>query len=110
MNSIKKHPSNYHDYTPGTALNYCRFEDFIKDSNGEIKGIKAFDKISEESYEIKAKVVINATGVFSDQVRKKANPELEEKVLLARGEHVSLDILHNQNGKGNFICFNYFHD
>ena len=97
----------YHNYTPGTALNYCRFEDFIKDDQGQIQGIEIFDRIQEKSYQVKAKIVINAAGVFGDQIREKANSELEKKITLARGEHVSLDMLSEQDENG-LIFYNMF--
>ena len=52
---------------------------------------------------MKAKKTINCTGVFSDTIRKKANPELFSRLLGAKGTHLILDIPFCKNGKGMII-------
>lgn len=42
---------------------------FLTDDKGKIIGVKAQDLLTDESFEIKAKVVINTTGPWSDKVR-----------------------------------------
>lgn len=42
---------------------------FLTDDKGKIIGVKAQDLLTDEIFEIKAKVVINTTGPWSDKVR-----------------------------------------
>lgn len=68
-------------------------EDLIIDENHKVKGAVALDKLTGKKYTIKAKKVINATGVFSDRIRQKANGNLAEKMVLSKGEHISVKML-----------------
>lgn len=51
-----------------TIINHAQLIDFIRNGN-DICGIKARDNISGEIYEIKSKLVINATGHWVDCIR-----------------------------------------
>jgi glycerol-3-phosphate dehydrogenase len=53
-------------------LNKAEFIDFIK-NNGQIEGIIFEDKLTSQRYNIKAKYVVNCTGAWADEVRKKDN-------------------------------------
>ena len=70
--------------------NHTEFKEFIFE-NGKITGIKAYDKIKKETLTFKAKCVINATGPFSDFIRKKADPNIEEIMRPSRGIHIVID-------------------
>lgn len=72
------------------VLNYFPVEDFIK-SDGIIRGVQVHDLLSDMQYEVRAKCVINATGVFSDEVRKLDNPDTENEVSPSQGIHIVLD-------------------
>ena len=62
-------------YTPGqtgaTLANYVEFKSFIKDDAGKIVGGMCVDKNDPEGKEfpVKAKVVVNCTGVHADEIR-----------------------------------------
>jgi len=49
------------------AVNYCKVNGYIKD-NGTIIGIKCTDLENEIDFEVKAKLVVNATGIWTDQL------------------------------------------
>lgn len=53
----------------GSALNYARVESLLKDPSHNVCGIALRDQISGKTLEIKSKVVINAAGPWSDQLR-----------------------------------------
>ena len=74
----------------GTAINYFKVNDFIK-TNGKISGVKATDTETQKSYIINAKVVINATGVFVNQMVKKDDPKAEDIIKPSQGVHLVLD-------------------
>ena len=71
-------------------LNYFPVESFIK-TNGIITGVNARDIVENVQYAIRAKVVINATGVFSDEIRKLDDAEAEEQLSPSQGIHLVLD-------------------
>ena len=74
----------------GTALNYVKVEDFLKE-NGKICGVVAKDIETEKIYNIKAKIVLNATGVFVDKIIQKDNPNADHIVKPSQGVHLVVD-------------------
>ncbi|MDC9721659.1 MAG: glycerol-3-phosphate dehydrogenase/oxidase [Urechidicola sp.] len=74
----------------GVALNYMKVEDFIKEE-GEICGVIAQDQESGKEYAINAKVVLNATGVFVDNLIQKDNTKAQHIVKPSQGVHLVLD-------------------
>jgi glycerol-3-phosphate dehydrogenase len=73
-----------------TILNYCSVKSFLK-SDGKIAGVQVKDLISGHEYEVKAKVVINATGVFSDAVQHLDDPSKPASISPSQGIHLVLD-------------------
>ncbi len=73
----------------GSALNYARVTGFIKSQHGAVEGVLVQDEtgnMQPSHYELHAKVVINATGPWSDALRKKiaGSPRLRP----LRGSHI----------------------
>jgi glycerol-3-phosphate dehydrogenase len=56
-----------------TVLNYFKVTSLIK-ADGKIAGVHATDCESGDSYMLYAKVVINATGIFTDEIREMDEP------------------------------------
>ena len=73
-----------------TILNYVSAEQFIKDEDGVITGVRCRDHESGESLEVRGRVVINATGVFVDELRAADDPESEPMVTPSQGVHIVL--------------------
>lgn len=74
----------------GTLINYMKMDQFIKEK-GKIKGIIAVDQETKQKYEIKAKVVINAAGIFTDVVKKVDDKNVEKTLMPSQGIHIVLD-------------------
>ena len=72
------------------VLNYVRVAEFIKEG-GKVRGVVATDQFTGKEYRTKAKVVINATGVFSDSVRKLDDAAAGERLVPSQGIHIVLD-------------------
>jgi glycerol-3-phosphate dehydrogenase len=72
------------------VLNYFDVISFIKSGN-DIAGVIANDTIGNRSFEIKAKVVVNATGVFSDTIQQLDEPGKESTITPSQGIHIVLD-------------------
>jgi len=74
----------------GTVLNYCKVTSLLKD--GElVSGVVAIDQETGEEFKIKAKVVINATGVFADEVIQMDEPGKPDMITPSQGIHLVLD-------------------
>ncbi len=74
----------------GTVVNYMAVTGLIKDK-GLTHGVRARDLETGEEYELRGKAVINATGVFSDGVRKMDEPSASPIIAPSQGVHLVLD-------------------
>ena len=76
------------------VINYMSVEELIKE-NGKVCGVIAKDMLKDTSqgsaYEIKAKAVINATGIFSDSIAKLDNKNAEPLISHSQGIHLVFD-------------------
>jgi len=75
----------------GTVLNYFGVSGFVKDDNGRINGVRACDLTSGEEFTLKTKLVINATGVFADEIARMDNPGAKPTIRPSQGVHIVLD-------------------
>jgi glycerol-3-phosphate dehydrogenase len=75
----------------GILINYMRVGGLLKDSHGRINGVKAVDLEHGKEYVLNAKAVINATGVFVDDVLKMNSSAQEPMVRPSQGVHIVLD-------------------
>jgi len=75
----------------GVALNYIKVIDLLKGDDGLVCGVKAKDMLSGEEFEFKSKAVINATGVFTDEILQMDKPGSPKKVVPSQGIHLVLD-------------------
>ena len=73
-----------------SLINYCGVTSLIKDGD-MITGVTAQDEFSGEEFNILAKVVINATGVFSDQIIQMDQPGSSKLIVPSQGVHIVLD-------------------
>lgn len=71
------------------VLNYMKATSFLK-KNGFICGVKATDVESGKHYKFQAKTVINATGIFSDHLRKLDNQREKPMIAPSQGIHLVL--------------------
>ncbi len=74
----------------GTAINYMKVVGLNK-ANNKITGVAAIDGESGERININAKVVVNATGVFVDDIIKMDAPKSKDIVCVSQGVHLVLD-------------------
>jgi glycerol-3-phosphate dehydrogenase len=72
-------------------LNYAHVTGLSKDSDGFVNGVRVRDAENGQEFEAVAKVVINATGPFTDDVRRMAEPSTEPMVVPSQGIHLVLD-------------------
>lgn len=75
----------------GAALaNHIRVESLVR-GQGRISGVIAVDRLSGEEVRLSGRVVINATGVFTDSVREMDEPDSGRIIAPSQGIHLVLD-------------------
>lgn len=74
-----------------TLCNYTKVTALLKNSDNNVNGVELLDTITGETSQQHAKVVINATGVFVDDILKMNNPHSKKMVRPSQGVHVVLD-------------------
>ncbi len=72
------------------VINYCSVNALLK-VNGKIAGVHAMDTLTKKIYDIKAKAVINATGVFTDFILRMDDGQSENIIAPSQGVHIVLD-------------------
>ncbi|MGI9625406.1 MAG: glycerol-3-phosphate dehydrogenase/oxidase [Longimicrobiales bacterium] len=76
----------------GAALvNYARVVGLLKDENGFVCGVTAHDEESGEAMTVAGRVVVNATGAFTDEVRVMDDPSAKPIIQPSQGVHIVLE-------------------
>jgi glycerol-3-phosphate dehydrogenase len=70
-------------------VNYCRCTGLLKE-DGIVSGVQIHDLENDQEFEVRAKSVINATGVFVDELRRMDDPETKPIIALSQGIHIVL--------------------
>ncbi len=73
-----------------SVLNYAKVTGLLK-SNNTVNGVEVADQITGEKLEVNGRVVINATGVFTDEVLHMDNPKAEKIISPSQGVHIIID-------------------
>lgn len=77
--------------TGGCAINYVKVIGLIKDDNEKIKGSLLQDIETGQQYQINARSVVNATGVFVDDILQMDNASATKSICVSQGVHLVLD-------------------
>ena len=72
-------------------LNHAPVVDLLRDDDDHVAGVRFRDAETGKEHEVRAQVVINATGVFSNAIRRMDDAESESIVEPSRGVHLVLD-------------------
>lgn len=78
------------DYS-AICLNYVKVEQMVKDKAGQLTGVIAADQLTGELYSFYARAIINATGVFVDDIMELDFPESKKQVRPSQGVHLVVD-------------------
>jgi len=73
----------------GVAINYARMIRLLK-TNGIVSGVVVRDEETGTDFEVQSRVVINATGVFTDVVRAFDEPHAPPMLTVSQGSHFVL--------------------
>lgn len=72
-----------------TIVNHCACTGLIKEG-GKVVGVRVRDAESGEEFEARGRTVINATGVFVDELRKLDDAEAKPVLSVSQGIHLVL--------------------
>jgi glycerol-3-phosphate dehydrogenase len=79
---------NYNEGCKGSVIaNYIEFVEFLYKDN-KIIGVKALDKVSNKTIEIKAKLVVNCAGIRADNLFNKDDPQYNKVISASKGTHL----------------------
>ena len=74
----------------GTALNAAPVTGLLK-RDGKVAGVYFRDAEGGQTYTVHAQVVINATGIFADRIRRMDDPEAQSLLIPSQGVHLVVD-------------------
>lgn len=74
-----------------TLVNYCRVTGLTRGEDGFVNGVTARDEESGREFTATGKVVVNATGPFTDAIRKLADPSVRAMISPSQGIHLVFD-------------------
>lgn len=82
----------------GSVINYCKIAELLKHDD-LVSGVLAVDQLTGEEIKIKSKVVVNATGVFVDDILQLDEPSARQTIVPSQGIHLILprDFLPNDS-------------
>ncbi|HRO68856.1 MAG TPA: glycerol-3-phosphate dehydrogenase/oxidase [Chitinophagaceae bacterium] len=75
----------------GAAINYMQVNGLLKDDQKNVAGVTAKDTETGELYTFRAKSVVNATGVFVDDILQMDRPGINKSICVSQGVHLVLD-------------------
>ncbi|SEA56322.1 glycerol-3-phosphate dehydrogenase [Arachidicoccus rhizosphaerae] len=75
----------------GTCLNYMRVTSLSKNKEGKINGLVLTDQLTGIVHPVKASSVVNATGVFADEILHMDNAGAKTMIRPSQGIHLVLD-------------------
>jgi len=76
----------------GNTLNYARVTDFKREAAGKISGVVVKDQLTEETFTVNAKAIVNATGPVSDSIRQLATAAVQKRMRPSKGAHILLPL------------------
>lgn len=74
-----------------TILNHFKVNELLKNDNGTINGVVATDTETNRTYNLKGKAIINATGVFADDILKMDKSTGKDMIRPSQGVHLVLN-------------------
>lgn len=75
----------------GSAINYVRVTGLLKNEKGNITTVLAEDVETKKAFQLKTKAVVNATGVFVDDILMMDKPGSAKTICVSQGVHIVLD-------------------
>lgn len=73
-----------------TVANHVKVMNLIKDDKGKVRGAHLKDELTGNEWDVKAKSVINATGPFTDSIRRMDDQSVPKICAPSSGVHIVL--------------------
>ncbi|MBW5445657.1 FAD-dependent oxidoreductase [Cohnella sp. CFH 77786] len=73
------------------ALNYVRAAELLYDGKGQLSGVTGRDMLSGETFPIRARQVVNASGPWVDEIREMDRSRKGKTLRLTKGVHLVFD-------------------
>lgn len=74
-----------------TVVNYVKVMNLLKNAEGKVSGVVARDETDGVNFTAEARCVINATGIFVDEIIRMDNPDGRPLVSPSQGVHLVVD-------------------
>ncbi|ADD29637.1 glycerol-3-phosphate dehydrogenase/oxidase [Meiothermus ruber] len=84
------------------VLNHLEVTGLLK-QNGRLSGAAVKDRLSAKEIQVSARVIVNATGPFSDHIRRLDDPEAPPLLKASSGIHIVLDRKYSPSDTGLLI-------
>lgn len=79
------------DAMGGCLVNYMQVAGLSKSESGQVNGVQVKDNLTKKRYQIHAKMIVNATGVFADKILQMDQPDAPKSIQPSQGIHLVLD-------------------
>jgi len=73
------------------VINHARVVSLLKDNDGKVNGVEMEDALDGSRHTIRAKVVVNCTGVFTNAVLSMDSADTKDHTVPSQGIHLVLD-------------------
>ncbi len=84
-------------------INYCKATGYMKD-NGKISGVKCKDLENDGEFEMKGTLIVNATGVWTDELLESYPEEIPKPLIRpTKGVHLQFKREHVKNNMATII-------
>ncbi|MEJ2293538.1 MAG: glycerol-3-phosphate dehydrogenase/oxidase [Candidatus Lokiarchaeota archaeon] len=85
------------------ALNYCKVVEYLK-KDGKIVGVKCKDLESNIEFDVRSKLVVNATGIWTDDLVENYPDEIPKPVIRpTKGVHLQYKRKHVKNNMATIV-------
>jgi glycerol-3-phosphate dehydrogenase len=74
-----------------TAVNYAKVMQLLKNGEGKVSGVVARDELDGMNFTAEGSCIINATGIFVDDIIRMDNPSVKPLVRPSQGVHLVVD-------------------
>lgn len=70
------------------VVNHFRIDELGKNKSGQVNGACGHDSLTGETFEIRARIVVNATGPWADAILRMDDPHFQKRVRPSKGVHL----------------------
>ncbi len=84
------------------VANHVEVEELLKEGD-KVRGVRVRDRIGGSAFEIRGRIVVNATGPYADDIRRMDDPAVSPMLSASSGAHIVLDHRFSPPGTGLLI-------